>query len=48
MGGQETTPARQTYDRMAPYYDAFTSEHDYELWTTVIRRLGKRHGLAGG
>jgi SAM-dependent methyltransferase len=32
---------------MAPYYDAFTSEHDYELWTTVIRRLGKRHGLAG-
>lgn len=24
--------ALQTYERMAPFYDAFTAHHDYELW----------------
>ena len=39
--------ARTTYDATAPFYDAFTAHHDYELWTRVIRRLGAEHGLAG-
>jgi SAM-dependent methyltransferase len=47
MGGQEAIAARVTYDAMAPYYDAFTSHHDYELWTTIIRRLARRHGMTG-
>jgi SAM-dependent methyltransferase len=43
----ERPTAEVTYDAMAPYYDAFTAHHDYELWTTVIRRLARDHGLAG-
>ncbi len=43
----ERADARRTYDAMAPYYDAFTAHHDYELWTAVIRRLAREHGLAG-
>lgn len=39
--------ARETYDATAPYYDAFTAHHDYELWTDVIRGLAAGHGLAG-
>ena len=39
--------AQETYDTMAPYYDAFTAHHDYELWTAVIRRLAGEHGLVG-
>jgi predicted TPR repeat methyltransferase len=35
------------YEALAPFYDAFTAGHDYDLWTTVIRRLARRHGLAG-
>ena len=43
----ERPAARETYDAMAPYYDAFTAHHDYELWTAVIRRLAGQHGLVG-
>jgi SAM-dependent methyltransferase len=43
----ERPAAQETYDAMAPYYDAFTAHHDYELWTTAIRRLAQDHGLAG-
>lgn len=39
--------AQETYDAMAPFYDAFTAHHDYELWTAVIRALARKHGLAG-
>jgi SAM-dependent methyltransferase len=43
----ERPAAQETYDSMAPYYDAFTAHHDYELWTAVIRRLAGQHGLVG-
>jgi SAM-dependent methyltransferase len=43
----ERAGAKETYDALAPFYDAFTAHHDYELWTAVIRRLAGRHGLAG-
>lgn len=35
------------YEALAPIYDAFTAGHDYALWTAVIRRLAREHGLAG-
>jgi SAM-dependent methyltransferase len=31
----------------APYYDAFTEESDYEVWTQQILDVATRHGLAG-
>ena len=31
----------------ASYYDAFTEESDYEVWTEQILDVGTRHGLAG-
>jgi SAM-dependent methyltransferase len=43
----ERPAAQETYDAMAPFYDAFTAHHDYELWTAVIRHLAKEHGLSG-
>ena len=43
----ERAAAQETYDAMAPYYDAFTAHHDYDLWTAVIRRLAAEHGVAG-
>lgn len=31
----------------APFYDAFTAESDYEVWTELILALVTSHGLAG-
>src|SRR4051812_33686781 len=45
-----TTPpdgARLAYDQLAPFYDAFTAHHDYELWTSALLDLARRHGLRG-
>lgn len=39
--------AAVAYRRLAPYYDRFTVEHDYERWTTSLEPLARRHGLAG-
>jgi len=43
----ERSETQVAYEALAPFYDAFTAGHDYELWTSVIRRLARRHGLAG-
>jgi SAM-dependent methyltransferase len=36
-----------TYDRFAPFYDAFTAHHRYDEWTATLEALARRHGLAG-
>lgn len=41
------THARDTYDAFAPYYDDFTSHHDYEGWTAVLEGLARAAGLRG-
>jgi SAM-dependent methyltransferase len=35
------------YEALAPFYDALTSEHDYELWVSVLEAALRRHGLDG-
>ena len=42
-----TGDAQQAYDRFAPYYDRFTSHHDYEGWTLTLERLALAAGLSG-
>ena len=39
--------ARVAYDDLAPFYDAFTADHDYESWTRSLVSLARRHGLRG-
>ncbi|MBX5469794.1 MAG: class I SAM-dependent methyltransferase [Thermoleophilaceae bacterium] len=36
------------YDGFAPFYDEFTSDHDYEAWIGALERLARGHGLAAG
>jgi SAM-dependent methyltransferase len=35
------------YDAFAPYYDAFTADSNYEVWTEHVLRVAHRHGLRG-
>ena len=44
VAGSETAAA---YDAFAPYYDAFTSESDYEAWGRETLDHARRHGLRG-
>ena len=44
VAGGETSAA---YDAFAPYYDAFTSESDYEAWGRETLAHARRHGLRG-
>jgi SAM-dependent methyltransferase len=37
----------EAYDTFAPFYDRFTAHHDYELWTSGLLGLARRHGLSG-
>lgn len=39
--------AGRAFAVMAPYYDAFTAHHDYELWFSGLERLLAAHGLRG-
>src|SRR5215213_11332309 len=39
--------ALEAYDGLAPHYDAFTSEHDYEGWLAVLEDLAMAHGMRG-
>jgi SAM-dependent methyltransferase len=39
--------ARSAYDSLAPYYDAFTAHHRYDLWLADIERLARAAGLRG-
>jgi SAM-dependent methyltransferase len=35
------------YERLAPFYDAFTAYSDYEAWTTHVLALAREHGSRG-
>ena len=37
--------AQDAYEATAPVYDAFTVYHRYELWTDMLERLLRPHGL---
>ncbi len=39
--------ALDPYETLAPFYDDLTSEHDYELWISVLEAALMRHGLRG-
>jgi SAM-dependent methyltransferase len=41
------TPARTDYQDLAPWYDRFTADHDYERWLSELLPLAERHGLHG-
>jgi SAM-dependent methyltransferase len=41
------TPAAEAYDRLAPYYDELTREHDYEGWTRHLEAAAHRFGARG-
>jgi SAM-dependent methyltransferase len=45
----ETAPtsAVVAYERLAPFYDELTREHDYEAWTGHLERAARRAGLRG-
>ena len=38
---------RAAYDAFAPYYDAFTAHHRYDLWLRDIEALAQAAGLRG-
>jgi len=40
-------PAREPYDTLAPFYDAFTAASDYESWTAHVLALAERYGWTG-
>lgn len=42
-----STPARETYDRLAPVYDRFTSDYDYDTWLTRLEEVADHHGRRG-
>ena len=44
VAGGETCAA---YDAFAPYYDAFTSESDYDAWARETLAHARLHGLRG-
>jgi SAM-dependent methyltransferase len=39
--------AAEAYDAFADLYDAFTWDHDYELWVSSLEPLVMAHGLGG-
>ncbi|HEY7452946.1 MAG TPA: methyltransferase domain-containing protein [Thermoleophilaceae bacterium] len=41
------TSAAEAYERLAPYYDELTREHDYEAWTRHLEAAALRLGLSG-
>src|SRR5438874_3960447 len=42
-----TEPAAVEYDRLAPYYDAFTAGYAYERWVSELERHALALGLSG-
>lgn len=41
------TLAAEAYERLAPYYDELTREHDYDGWTRHLEAAAIRFGLRG-
>ena len=44
LGGRD---AEIAYEAIAPVYDEFTAEHDFELWLKRVLPELDRHGLSG-
>jgi len=40
-------PAAEAYECLAPYYDEFTREHDYDGWTRHLEKPALRFGVEG-
>jgi SAM-dependent methyltransferase len=47
MERASTAGSAAAYDAFAPFYDRFTADHDYELWTGRLLGLAYAHGLGG-
>ncbi|HEX6652158.1 MAG TPA: class I SAM-dependent methyltransferase [Thermoleophilaceae bacterium] len=41
------TPAEETYQRLAPFYDELTRDHDYDGWTRHLEQTALRYGVRG-
>lgn len=41
------TPAAEAYQRLAPFYDELTREHDYDGWTRHLEETALRFGVSG-
>lgn len=41
------TSAAETYERLAPYYDELTRDHDYDGWTHHLEQAALRFGVSG-
>jgi SAM-dependent methyltransferase len=41
------SPAFAAYEHLAPHYDAFTADYDYDRWLTKLERLLVARGLTG-
>jgi SAM-dependent methyltransferase len=41
------TSADETYERLAPFYDELTREHDYDGWTWHLERTALMYGVRG-
>ena len=39
--------AEEAYERLAPFYDELTREHDYDAWTAHLEHAALRAGLRG-
>ena len=40
-------PAAEAYERLAPFYDELTREHNYETWTSALESAAVRFGVSG-
>ncbi|MEA2441772.1 MAG: hypothetical protein QOH76_3196 [Thermoleophilaceae bacterium] len=40
-------PARAAYDSLAPFYDRYTHDYDYDRWLTAIESVLLSHGFIG-
>jgi SAM-dependent methyltransferase len=40
-------PAAEAYERLAPFYDELTREHDYDAWTGHLERAALSFGVSG-
>jgi len=47
MTSLTASPALAAYEDLAPWYDRFTADHDYERWGAALEALAIRHGLSG-
>src|SRR3954452_16810159 len=42
-----TTSVRETYQRLAPFYDELTRDHDYDGWTRHLEHTALTYGVRG-